>query len=641
MRGRVWFRENLMKKSTIASLIGLAFTTPLLALPVFAAEQINLDEVVVTASRTPQSRESVIGDVSVITREEIERAGQSTLAELLSTQPGIQIDSNGGIGATSNIYIRGNSSQSVVVLIDGMRVSSATLGTTNFSQILPEQIDRIEILRGPASSLYGADAIGGVIQIFTLKGKGEARVSASAGYGSNNTEAVSASVSGSNETTSGSFGVASLTTDGISSLRRSNGSKGSGPFRNLSINANVNHVIAEGQEIGAQIYLSKAHSNFDDASSTGFNDNKQQILSLSSKNKLMDQWVSNLKVGESMDDLYSEGPSYGVSALRTKQLQLSWLNDIQLPLGNLVLAYDRLEDQVSGNVDFSQKSRFNNGYLASYLLEQDAHAFKFGLRRDNNSQFGAYTTGNIGYGYRIDSNWRATASYGTAFRAPTFNDLYYPFADYSYTYNGIFYPYTYEGNKNLKPETSRNKEMTLVYDQGHHRASITAYQNEISNLLVCCNGTATDYPENVGRAEIKGVTLTYEGWVENYHLRASADFQDPKNDETNKVLSRRVKQHGSVWLGKNWRNLEIGSELVASGQRFNDAANEIKLGGYTLLNFTAKYKVDDSWSVNARINNIFDRKYTLLTTATSFNPNAPDYNTYGTNLFVNVRWSPK
>ena len=151
-----------MKKTIIASLVGLAFTTS-----AFADDSINLDDVVVTASRIPQSRDSVIGDVSIISRDEIEHAGQSTLTELLSTQPGIEIESNGGVGETSNIHIRGNSSQSVVVLIDGMRVASATLGTTSFSQILPEQIDHIEILRGPASSLYGSDAIGGVIQIYT------------------------------------------------------------------------------------------------------------------------------------------------------------------------------------------------------------------------------------------------------------------------------------------------------------------------------------------------------------------------------------------------------------------------------------------------------------------------------------------
>ncbi len=626
-----------MKKTIIASLVGLAFTTS-----AYAEESISLDDVVVTASRIPQSRDSVIGDVSVISRDEIERSGQSTLTELLSTQPGIEIESNGGVGSTSNIHIRGNSSQSVVVLIDGMRIASATLGTTNFSQILPEQIDHIEILRGPASSLYGADAIGGVIQIFTLKGKGGTHVSASAGIGSNNTKELSAAVSGSNGSTSGSFGIGSLTTDGISSLRTNTGfDKDDDAFRNLTINGNISQVVVEGHEIGAQVYISKAHYNFDDSNAPAFGNSRQQILSLFSKNKIMDDWVSNLKIGESMDDQDSTGLSFGQSDLRTVQRQYGWQNDIKLPLGSLVLAYDRLEDQVKGNVDFSQKNRFNNGYLASYLLEENAHAFKFGLRRDNNSQFGKYTTGNVGYGYRINSNWRATGSFGTAFRAPTFNDLYYPFADYSYTDGSGFHPYTYEGNKNLKPETSRNKELTLAYDQGHHRASITAYQNEINNLLVCCNGTATDHPENVGKAEIKGVTLTYEGWVENYHVRASADIQDPKNEDTNKVLSRRSKQHGSIWLGQSWGDLEIGSEIIASGKRFNDAANQFKLGGYTLFNLTAKYKIDDSWSINARINNLFDREYTLATTANIFSPNNPDYNTSGTNLFVNARWSPK
>lgn len=338
-----------------------------------------------------------------------------------------------------------------------------------------------------------------------------------------------------------------------------------------------------------------------------------------------------------MDDLYSEGLSFGQSALRTKQRQLSWQNDIKLPLGNLILAYDRLEDKVNGSVDFSKRERSNNGYLASYLLEQDAHAFKFGLRRDSNSQFGNYTTGNIGYGYRIAQNWRATASYGTAFRAPTFNDLYWPFVDYSTP----GFPYTYEGNKNLKPETSRNKEISLTYDQGHHRLSATAYQNDVSNLIVCCNGTTTDSPANVGNAAITGLTLAYEGWFDIYHLRASADIQDPKNDDTNKVLSRRAKQHGVIWLGQDFGKLEIGSEITASGQRFNDADNAIKLAGYALFNMTAKYKIDESWSINGRINNIFDRNYTLATTATAFSPTAPAYNTSGTNLFVSLRWTGK
>jgi vitamin B12 transporter len=622
-------KENSMKKSTIASLMSLAFTSP-----TFAAETIHLDHVVVTAGRVPQPRESVIGDVTVISREEIERAGQSTLAELLSTQPGIEIESNGGVGATSNIHIRGTNSQSVVVLIDGMRVASATLGTTSFSQMLPEQIDHIEIVRGPASSLYGSDAIGGVIQIFTKQGKGEPHFFASAGYGSHNTQQASAGVSGATDATRFALGVASLTTDGISSLRTHTGlDKDRDAFRNLSFNGSINHTIAEGHDVGAQVYTSDGHYEFDGNNFPANQDLRQQSIALSSNNKILDGWVSHLRVGESMDDVKSEG-SFGQSALRTKQRQYSWQNDFTLPLGSLTLAYDRLEDDVKGDVDFTSKKRTNNGYLANYLLEQDAHAFKFGLRRDNNSQFGGYTTGNVGYGYRINPLWRVSGSYGTAFRAPTFNDLYWPFQDFGFGF-------TYEGNANLKPETSRNKEISLAYDQGHHRVSATAYRNEINNLIVGSQGIANDFPLNVGNATIQGLTLSYEGWMDNFHLRASADFQDPKNDDTDKVLSRRSKQHGSIWLGQDWGNLEVGSEIIASAKRYNDAANEFKLAGYTLVNLTAKYRIDDSWSMNARVNNLFDREYTLATTANSFSPNSPDYNTSGTNLFVGVRWAPK
>lgn len=626
-----------MNKSILASLMGLAFSNLTLA-----AEDINLKDVVVVANRIPQSRDSVIGDVSVISREDIDRAGQSTISELLSTQPGIEMDSTGGVGSTSYIRIRGNGSKSAVILIDGLRVSSATDGAANLSQIALSQIDRIEILRGPASSLYGADAIGGVVQIFTQKGKGQPYATVTAGYGSNNTKDISATLSASNDTTAAYLGVNSIHTDGISSLRVNSGyDSDNDSFKNLTINANISHQIAEGHEIGARIYTSNGHYNTDNSNAPAFNDNSQQILSLTSKNKLSDYWNSNLTLGESEDQQNSQGYSFGTSILQTKQRQIYWQNDIKLPLGNLILAYDRIEDKVKANVDFSEKKRTNNGYVASYLVDHNAHALKFGLRLDDNSQFGNYTTGNLGYGYKINSQWRTTASYGTAYRAPTFNDLYYPFSDYSYTYLGVLYPYTYEGNPNLKPESAKNTEISIAYDQGHHRLSATAYENNISNLIVGSNGTSTDGPANVGQARIQGLTLSYEGWVDNYHIRASADIQDPKNEDTGKVLTRRSKQHGVIWVGGKWHDLEIGSEVIASGQRYDDAANQFKLAGYTLLNLTAKYKVDESWTMNARINNVFNRQYVLATSAFSGNPNAPDYNTPGTNLFISARWVPK
>jgi vitamin B12 transporter len=626
-----------MNKSIFAGLLGLAFSNITLA-----AEDINLKDVIVVANRIPQSLDSVIGDVSVISREDIDRAGQSTITELLSSQPGIEMDSTGGVGSTSYIRIRGNNSKSVVVLIDGMRVSSATDGAANLSQIALSQIDRIEILRGPASSLYGADAIGGVIQIFTQKGKGQPNATVTAGYGSNNTKDISATLSASNGTTSAYLGVNSLSTDGISSLKVNSGyDSDNDSFKNLTINANISHQIAEGHEIGARIYTSNGHYNTDNSDAPAFNDNSQQILSLTSKNKLSDYWNSSLTVGESEDQQNSQGFSFGTSTLQTKQRQIYWQNDIKLPLGNLILAYDRIEDKVKGNVDFSEKKRINNGYVGSYLVDHNAHALKFGLRLDDNSQFGNYKTGNLGYGYKINSQWRTTASYGTAYRAPTFNDLYYPFSDQSFFIDSILYPYSYEGNPNLKPESAKNREISIAYDQGHHRLSATAYENNISNLIVASNGTSTDAPANVGQARIQGLTLSYEGWVKNYHFRASADIQDPKNEDTGKVLPRRSKQHGVIWVGGKWHDLDIGSEVIASGQRYDDAANRFKLAGYTLVNLTAAYKLNDSWTMNARVNNVFNRQYVLATTAVSFAPNAADYNTPGTNLFISARWVPK
>ena len=194
-----------MSKKIITSLIALAFTSPS-----YSAENIELDDVVVTASRVAQTRESVIADVTVIDQEEIERAGQSTFVELLQTQPGIEISSSGGPGTASSIFLRGTNSNQVVVLIDGLRVGSATAGTTTFENIPLAQIDKIEILRGPATSLYGQDAVGGVIQIFTKKGLGRPQFYAAIGYGTYDTKTAEAGIRGSLGDTSFSLNISSM-----------------------------------------------------------------------------------------------------------------------------------------------------------------------------------------------------------------------------------------------------------------------------------------------------------------------------------------------------------------------------------------------------------------------------------------------
>jgi len=621
-----------MNKMMLGSLACLLASSP-----IYANDSIFSDNVVVTASRLAQPRENVLADVSVIDREDIERAGPSSLTELLRTLPGVEIESNGGPGMASAVHLRGTSSQSVVVLIDGLRIGSATLGTTALEEIAPDQIERIEVVRGPASSLYGADAVGGVIQIFTRQGDGS-RISAAAGYGTHNTRKAAINLSGANNDTKYALNVSSLNTDGISSLRVPNGPNADRDgYRNLSVSGTLAHKIAEGHEISLQLYDSFNRADFDDdALFPAHQFMTQRGLSLTSRDQLMSNWESILKLGQGEDNLHSFGSSFGENNISTTQRQYSWQNNLTLPLGTLTLAFDRLEQHVASSTQYSKNTRDNNGWLSSYLLDHGSHAFQASLRLDDNSQFGQHTTGNISYGYRLSSYWRVSGSYGTAFRAPTFNDLYWPYEAYPCNYMDPHSPScSYQGNPGLKPETSRNRELSITYDQGHHRVSATAYRNEISNLLVCCQGLPNDFPTNVGSATIQGLTLAYEGWFANIHARASADFQSPKDDETSLLLARRARRHTSVWLGQTWGDWELGSEVVASGVRYDDAANTRQLGGYAVVNLTADYKINSAWSVHARANNLLDKTYTLATLY------GTPYNTPDANLFVGLRWQPK
>lgn len=607
----------------------------------FAENATRLEEVVVTANRIEQSKDTALADITVISREDIARAGQSTLTDLLRMQPGVEVETNGGPGQLANIHLRGTSSQSVIVLVDGMRVGSATTGTTNIAQIQPQIIDHIEIVRGPVSGLYGSDGIGGVIQIFTKKSLKNPGFGASAtlGVGSFDTQQAAASLYGSNGQTQASLQINNLKTAGISALRTHQGIDADRDgYRNLSVTGSLSHQLAEGHIVGLQAFTTQGRSEFD-GNFKAFQDLKQESYAATSDNQLTSFWNSHLRLGQARDVVDSIG-SFGHSYLATAKRQFSWQNDFSLPIGQLILAYDRLEDRVSANTGLSKDRRINNGYLASYLLQAESHTFKLGARRDYNSQFGSYDTGNIAYGYKFNPQWKASASYGTAFRAPTFNDLYWPFADYSYTDSSGFHPYTYQGNPNLKPETSRNYEAALTYDQGHHVISLTAFHNEIRNLLVCCNGTSNDRPENIGNAKIDGLTVSYEGWIDQSHLRANAQFQDPRDDETGKTLARRAKSYGSVWLGQTIGAWELGTEFYISGKRYNDAENQIKLGGYSLLNATAQYRFNSEWSLQARANNILNRRYALATTATTSNLDGANYNTPGSNVFISVTYTP-
>lgn len=629
-----------MNKTVIASLVGLLFS------PTIFAEQasIRTGEVVVTASRIPQSRESVIADVTVITSEEIERAGQSTLLEILQSQPGVEITSNGGAGKTSGIFLRGTNPGHVVVLIDGMRVNSATAGTTTFENLPLAQIEKIEIVRGPASSLYGADAIGGVIQIFTKKGEGEPHFYAALGYGTYNTKTAEAGVRGKVEGTSFSLNASSYDTDGFSALKTNNPNlKDKDGYRNLSFSGSLTQQIAEGHDIGIQFLSSEGHTQFDNrfnidpffpAFNPRFSDNadiSQLSYAVTSHNQFTPNWLSTLRLGEGVDEsvtFSALGPftSTSRSLFRTKQRQYSWQNDVNLPLGTLTLLYDRREERVNATIDFKENTRNNDGYLIGYLVNYGKHSLQTNYRSDHNSSFGTNDTESLGYGYSFNENWRITGSYGTAFKAPSFNDLYYP------DIGG--FP---SSNPNLKPEKSRNLEASLRYEDNTSMASLTIYENKIRDLIAL---DASFLPFNVNKARIPGLTLAAAQRWDSWQFKGSVDVQSPRDEETDNLLVRRANRHASANLSRDWGDWRLGAEAISSSTRYNDAANDQRLAGYTIFNVTADYKINPDWKLQARLNNLFDKDYAL---AFDGDPAAGGfvYDTPGSNLFVSVRFEPK
>lgn len=593
--------------------------------PSFAADAVA-PVVVVTATRQETRADELLADVSVVSRDEIAAAGQTTLAELLSSLPGIQMTSTGGPGQTSGVFIRGANSEHTLVLVDGVRIGSATSGAAALERIPLDQIERIEILRGPASALYGADAIGGVVQIFTRRGNGPARVEAFVGGGSWNTQEVAAGVSGGDQVWSYALRGGYASTDGISATNRKNFAfePDRDTFRNGSVSASLAFRPAEGQELGATVLRTEGRSRYDEGvpGYSPYNDVAQAVYSLYARNRLTDRWTSTVRIGRS-EDTYRNFSPYNLTVdntveIKTTQDQLVWQNDVRLPVGSLLVAFETLRQEGRNEGNFDKARRINSA-LVGWSGRFDAHSLQVNLRRDDNSQFGGKTSGALAYGYQLSPELRVQGSVGTAFRAPSLNDLYYPLQCF-----GVFG--CFGGNPNLKPERAVNRDLGLVWDTGRRRASVTVYDNRVSDLIVWGNT-----PENVARARLRGVTLADEGRIGLYDLSSTIDWLDAKDADTDQRLLRRAEWQGKFRLSRTLDAWTLGGEWQLVGRRYNRANEVDPLGGYGLVNLFARYALAPEWTLEARANNVTDKKY----------ESALGFNTPGANVFVGLRYAPK
>lgn len=617
---------------------GAAALASIFSLPSLYAAELQVADTVVTASRTEQQLNDVIGDVSVISEEQILKAGQTSLVELLAMQAGIEVSHNGGVGKSSNVYIRGANPVHTVVLLDGMRINSATSGTTSLENIPLNQIERVEILRGPASSLYGADAIGGVIQIFTKSANGKPRINATVGLGTYGTAMGSTGISGRVDNTSFSLQAGLSSTNGVSAIankRLATYNPDDDGYDNRNLSFKLAQHFNERHEIGISGYLSEGTNYYDGGALTPLNNprnrfnyysrQRQTLVDVYSKNRFTDNWLSTLRIGQSQDDSTAYSPNTThtrktKSVYETVQTQYLWQNDIVTKVaGTFTLGAERREQKIDSTSTYVVDSRDIQSGFAGWQGKFGAHSVQVTARNDDNSQFGNKTTGGVGYAYQLTPELRARANWGTAFSAPTFNQLYSPLA------------LGFIGNANLKPEEANNRELGLQFIKDGHQLNVSYYHNRVSDLIVNTRTTPSVLtPVNISNALLRGLTLSYQGQLAGFNILANADFQRPEDQDTGNLLVRRAKQNGNLGISRQWGDLQLGTEIETAAHRYNDVANLERMSGYTLVNLYSQYRINNDWSLNARVNNLFDRKYEL----------AKDYGTLGTNLFVSVRYAP-
>jgi len=586
-------------------------------LPPVVTKATPLDSMVVTASRLAQPLSELLADVTVIGPDEIARAGQSSVADLLARQPGVEISTNGGPAASTAVFLRGANGNHTVVLLDGVRIASSTTGTASLEAIPVDQIDRIEILRGPASSLYGADAIGGVIQIFTKRGEqGGIRFNASAGYGSYDTSKVSAGAAGGGGPWTYALQLGASRSQGFNAIwnpQNFSYNPDRDGYRNANVVANASWRLSADHELSVQAFRNRLNAQFD----AGLDFDDRTITTVESyalglRDQWTSFWTSRLQAALASDDSDTRAV-FGNSRFRTRQRQYAWQNDLTLPLGVLELIAERREEHVTSDTEFAVTERTTNAVGAIYQLREGPHALQADLRYDRSSQFGGQTTGAVAYGYRFSPLWRATLSAGTAFKVPTFNDLYFP---------GF-------SNPSLQPEESRNVEAGLYYARPEQQARVVVYRNRVRDLIVFeCDENFNCLPQNVARATLEGITVGYEQTWDETMLKGTVDFQRPTDDATGALLPRRARRHASAFLGRTFGPWRIGVEEVGSSARFDDAANTRRMGGYALTNLTFEYALAKAWSLFARVNNLFDKHYELVA----------DYNTPRANVFAGVRF---
>jgi vitamin B12 transporter len=584
-----------MQRLVVLSAATAAWLSPTL----LSAETQIQDPVVVTATRTARTADETLASVTVITRKDIERSQAKNAAELLAGETGLDVAVNGGYGKSTSVFLRGTNSDHVLVLIDGIKIGSATLGTAAWQHLPLDQIERIEIVRGPRSSLYGSEAIGGVVQIFTRQPTEKFQGQAEAGYGTYGTSNLSAGISGTDGNTRYHFTAGYFDTDGIDAKTASAGNEGDRDgYRNESYSARLTHRLAGGTEVELHTLRAQGLTAFD-----GTTENQtaflQDVVSARLNFAPTNDWNVKLQAGTSRD--YTDNLKNGGfrSTFNTLRHVASWQNDLTLAKDQLLtLGADYQDDRVGSTTAYTRTERANTGVFLQHQAKLGDHDVLAGLRRDDNEQFGTHDTGNLAWGYALSPRLRTRLSYGTAFKAPTFNQLFFP---------GF-------GSASLRPERSKTHEAGLHGRQDWGNWNISAFQTKVENLIATVTVGGVSTAQNVDKAHIKGLETEVSTKFADWETRAAVTFLDPRNATTDKLLPRRARRSLKLTAEKPDGKWRYGATLLAQDHRYDNTSNTTRVGGYGIVNLHTQYALSKQWRVRANLDNAFDKDYETVST---------------------------
>ncbi|GIU04891.1 MULTISPECIES: TonB-dependent receptor domain-containing protein [unclassified Shewanella] len=609
--------------SKIALLVSsfISFTAFSVSAEDLGATSATIDETItVTGSRFDRTADQQLTVINTIEREEIVRLNPKSVADVLETLPGVSVSRNGGAGQATSISVRGSNSNHVLVLVDGVKVGSATLGTVSFNTLSPENIERIEVLKGPRASVWGSDAIGGVIQIFTRELKG-GEWFAGAEYGSNDYVRGSFGTGMNHGEGSTTLAVNHEQSDGYDVYNGAEAENDDDGYKRNALSLKGSQQINQNWQALWNGQYDKGNTQYDDIYASGSadeSDYENYLWSLATQYS-REQFTSKLAVSQSQDsneNFRGDDASVAIAEFETKRDQVNWSNQY-LAADDLTITggIDWSREQVRG--DYAEDQRDLFGAYALVQKQWSKLLAEVAVRYDDVENIDSETSYNASLAYQFNDQWRLAATTGTAFKAPTFNDLYWPDS----------------GNPDLISETAESYELALHFNNQDLRAYISVFKNTIDNLIAWApTGEQDDYgwdiwkPANINKAEISGIELSANFELFSLEHQLGYTYLDAQNKQTDEQLIGRSENEFNYLLSYTWQQFDLLANYHYQGKRY--AGYEQYLDAYHKLDLSLGYQIDDAWSLRLKANNLFDEE--IISDQNYFSP--------GRELFFSVSY---